>query len=89
MDKIREQIDDLNSVNVIHGPLRSWPIARCEEFADTMEKLLAVYEAAFDWIYDDWGSITKTEQLHGALEDAVNALQTTQEKYIDRYNPTS
>lgn len=44
--KIQEQIDDLRGINVIHGPLRSWTIARCDEFADTLERLNAVYEAA-------------------------------------------
>ena len=73
MDKIREQIDDLNSVNVIHGPLRSWPIARCEEFANTMEAMNKVVEAAEAMLavkYKMMGS-----QQHLELEQALANLK--------------
>ncbi len=81
MSDIREQIDDLKSVKVIHGPLRSWPIARCEEFADTMEKLLAenaklaesLLEALeWNWLDEDFNEVmfdTFTTQAKAAVNE--------------------
>ena len=70
MDKIRECIEWLE-IEASKSQFDS-PYSEC---LATMEKLLVVYEAAFELIYDDWNSIKKTDELQFVLNEAVDAIE--------------
>jgi hypothetical protein len=70
---IQEQIDNLRGVNVIHGKLRSWPVDRCNQFADTLEKLLRVYEAAKAYRNQPDGK--NSADVRSTLDDALDAVE--------------
>ena len=55
-------------------------ISKLQRESTEVTRYKVVYEAAFDWIYDDWGDIKKTDELHVALNDAVDAASSSQEK---------
>lgn len=84
MDDIREQIDGLDGLLYSIRKSTNWgkeygtyaPLERqVSELKDTMEKLLAVYEAAEKYCTD-----TGMFPPEGLLIDAVAAVQTRQEK---------